>query len=131
MKTYDISIRIAAGIERVWRVLVEDLPRDPTAFGITRLDGALAPGGRIKLWSEVDPERAFALRVRRFEAPQRMVWQGGMPFGLFTGTRTFDLAEADGTTTFAMREVFGGALSGLIATSIPTSTRVSRNSRRP
>ncbi|MEM8537920.1 MAG: hypothetical protein AAGF56_08670, partial [Pseudomonadota bacterium] len=96
-----------------------DLPADPTAFGIVRLQGALSANGRIKLWSEVDPKRAFALKVQTFDAPKKMVWQGGMPFGLFTGTRTFTLSGADGTTTFTMNEVFSGPLSGLIVKTVP------------
>ncbi len=122
MKTYCITSQISANVERVWSVLVEDLPKDPAAFGILRLEGALAPNGRIKLWSEVDPKRAFALKVRTFEAPKKMVWQGGMPFGLFTGTRTFALSETGGVTTFEMQEDFRGALSGLIARTIPDLT---------
>ena len=79
----------------------------------------MSRNGRIKLWSEVDPKRAFALKVRTFDAPKKMVWQGGMPFGLFTGTRTFELLDNGGSTTFEMQEVFSGALSGLIVKSIP------------
>lgn len=119
MKTYSTSIQISATVQRVWSVLVEDLPRDPAAFGILRLEGALSPNSRIKLWSEVDPKRAFALRVQTFEAPRKMVWQGGMPFGLFTGTRTFELSGSSGMTTFVMQEIFRGALSGLIVKTIP------------
>ena len=38
-----------------------------------------------------------------------MVWSGGMPLGLFTGTRTFTLtAKGDGTTDFHMQEVYAG-----------------------
>ena len=119
MKIYRTSIQISADIERVWSTLVSDLPADPHAFGIMRLEGTLAANGRIKLWSEVDPKRAFALTVRTFDPPRKMVWQGGMPFGLFTGTRTFALSGAGALTTFDMQEVFGGALSGLIVKTIP------------
>ncbi len=119
MRTYSKSIQISAEIERVWSVLVKDLPADPTAFGILRLEGVLAANGRIKLWSEVDPKRAFTLKIRTFDAPNKMVWQGGMPFGLFTGTRTFKLSESGGVTTFDIQEVFCGALSGLIVKAIP------------
>lgn len=119
MKIYSTSIQIAADMERVWSALVNDLPADPIAFGIVRFEGALAAEGRIKLWSEVDPKRAFALTVRTFDPPRKMVWQGGMPFGLFTGTRTFELSGLGGLTTFDMQEVYGGALSGLIVKTIP------------
>lgn len=119
MQKYSTSIQISADRERVWSTLIHGLPADPLAFGIVRFEGMLVPNGRIKLWSEVDPKRAFALNVQTFQAPKRMVWQGGMPFGLFTGTRTFELSGADGLTTFGMQEVFGGALSGMIVKTIP------------
>jgi len=119
MKTYSTSIQISAAAERVWSVLVKDMPANPAAFGLLRIEGMLSPNSRIKLWSEVDPKRAFALKVQTFDAPRKMVWQGGMPFGLFTGTRTFKLSEAGGVTTFDMQEIFSGALSGLIVKTIP------------
>lgn len=119
MKTYSTSIQILATKERVWSVLVQDLPADPAPFGILRLEGTISSNGRIKLWSEVDPKRAFGLKVQTFDEPKMMVWQGGMPFGLFTGTRTFELSGTGGSTIFEMREVFSGALSGLIVKSIP------------
>ncbi|MEM6276004.1 MAG: SRPBCC domain-containing protein [Pseudomonadota bacterium] len=119
MKRYAVDTRIAAPPEVVWRVLVEDMPRDPAPFGIRRIEGSVARGGRLKLWSEVAPERAFRLRVATFEAPRKMVWQGGMPFGFFTGTRTFTIGAADGGSHFAMEEVFTGLLSGPITRSMP------------
>ena len=119
MKTFSTSIQISAPVERVWSILVNDMPADPTTFGILQLEGALAPDSRIKLWSEVDPKRAFALTVRTFDAPQKMVWQGGMPFGLFKGTRTFELSRYGDSTTFNMREAFSGALSRWIVKTIP------------
>ncbi|MEO1607304.1 MAG: SRPBCC domain-containing protein [Pseudomonadota bacterium] len=122
MKTHSTSIQINASPKRVWSVLTEDLKRDPEPFGIPRIEGAIAPGSRIKLWSEVDPKRAFALKVTVLEAPSRMIWHGGMPFGLFVGTRTFLLTPAMGGCTFEMREVFSGVLSGLITKSIPDLT---------
>jgi len=49
-----------------------------------------------------------------------MVWRGGMPFGLFTGTRTYTLSrQPDGRVRFGMREEYTGPLAGLIGRSIP------------
>lgn len=122
MKTYSTSTHISATCERVWSALVQDLPADPAPFGILRIEGTISQNGRIKLWSEVNPKRAFALKVRTFDPPRKMVWLGGMPFGLFAGTRTFELSDTGGSTTFKMQEVFSGALSGLIVKSIPDLT---------
>lgn len=122
MKAYKTSIEILASAEQVWLALTEDLQCDPAPYGILRIDGDLVLNSRIEIWSEVDPKRAFALQVKTFQAPHKMVWQGGMPFGLFTGTRTFTLSATDAKTTFEMQEVFHGALAGLIIKSIPDLT---------
>jgi hypothetical protein len=61
----------------------------------------------------------FKLKVVRFEPDRLMVWQGGMPFGLFTGTRRFTLLEKDDGTQFDVEEVFTGAMAGMITKSMP------------
>ncbi|MCF4097575.1 SRPBCC domain-containing protein [Maritalea mediterranea] len=119
MKTYQSKIEIAASVENVWRALLDGLQTDPQPFGIIKLEGELAAGSRLKLWSEVDPNRAFALQIISFQPPHKMVWRGGMPFGLFTGTRTFILRRSGETTIFEMEEIFKGALAGLIVKSMP------------
>jgi len=49
-----------------------------------------------------------------------MVWSGGMPLGLFTGVRTFALADGgDGSTRFTVREEYSGPLLPMIWRSMP------------
>jgi hypothetical protein len=48
-----------------------------------------------------------------------MVFRGGMPFGLFTGQRTYTLGFEDSDTRFTMREEYTGPLAGMIFRSIP------------
>ena len=122
MKTYTIKAEIAAPTERVWSILINDMLEDPTPFGILKIEGTLAQGRRIKLWSELSPKRAFVLKVEAMEAPSLMVWRGGMPFGLFTGTRTFRLTDNGPTTRFEMTETFSGPLARKIVRSIPDLT---------
>jgi hypothetical protein len=45
-----------------------------------------------------------------------------MPLGLFRGTRTYRLEPVGAGTAFSMAEEFTGALSSLIARSIPDLT---------
>ena len=116
---FESKRRIAKGPEDVWRVLCDKQRLLDGGFGILRIDGEIAPGARFKLWSEASPKRAFALRVTEFSPPHRMVWEGGMPLGLFKGVRTFTLTPALGGTDFRMREDYTGPLSGLIGKSIP------------
>jgi hypothetical protein len=61
--------------------------------------------------------------VTEFDEPERMVWEGGMPLGLFTGVRTFTLtSQANGSTEFSMVEVYSGLMEPLISKSIPDLT---------
>ena len=119
MKTVQTQISIAASPNRVWDVLTQDMPKTPEQFGILRIEGQIKQGNRIKLWSEVAPKRAFDLHVAVLEAPRKMVWQGGMPLGLFTGTRSFLITPDGPKCLFNMNEVFTGVLSGLITRSMP------------
>jgi hypothetical protein len=95
MKSFEVRRTIAAPPETVWARL------------------------SLRVTSEASPGRAFALRVSEFKPHRRMVWEGGMPLGLFKGTRTFSLTASGGGTDFRMREEFTGLLAPLIGKSIP------------
>ncbi len=59
------------------------------------------------------------------QAPNRMVWTDGLPFGLFTGRRTYTIDGSDsggGPCEFTMVEQFTGPLAGLITRAIPDLT---------
>ena len=88
-------------------------------FGLRRIEGTIAPGARLRVWSAVNPGRGFARRVTEFVPPARMVWEGGMPLGLFRGTRRFTLTPRGPNTEFQMREEVSGPLAPLIERSIP------------
>ncbi|MEY1554628.1 SRPBCC family protein [Yoonia sp. R2331] len=124
MPHFQTSRLITAPVDRVWAILTNRSLLANGDFGITRLDGpaaTIATGQRIALYSEVAGNRAFKLRVVQADG-RRMIWRGGMPLGLFTGTRQFDLTpEADGTR-FDMAETFTGPMSGLILKSMPDLT---------
>lgn len=122
MKTYETQSRISAPIDRVWRILTQEMPKSPIPYGILRLEGHIARGAKIKLWTEIAPKRAFSLKVETFDAPHKMVWRGGMPFGLFTGERTFEIASNGDVCSFHMQEVFSGPMSGMITKSMPDLT---------
>ncbi len=44
-----------------------------------------APAERITVHAKIAPGRAFPVVVSELTAPQKMVWTGAMPLGLFTG----------------------------------------------
>jgi len=119
MKRFEVRRTIAAAPERVWALLTDGQALVSGGLGVERLEGAIAPGAALKVWSAANPGRAFALRVTEFTPPRRMVWTGGMPLGLFRGVRQFTLTPAGAGTEFHMHEEFSGWLSPLIAASIP------------
>lgn len=121
MKRFAISRQITAAPEKVWSSLTD--PAVLTAgTGITRLEGAPGPDARFRLWAEVTGNRAFAIRVTAWEPTCLMVWESGMPFGVFRGRRSFQLKAAGSGTSFSMEEVFTGPLSGPICRSMPDLT---------
>lgn len=106
----------------MWSLLTDASSYADWNTAVVSIDGPIAQGNTIRLVSVVNPKRTFKLTVTTMEPPHRMVWSDGMPFGLFTGERTFLLREVDGGTEFSMTEVFSGPLAVLITKSIPDMT---------
>ena len=120
MKAYEATSTIKADPAAIWAILTDASAYPRWDSGIERIEGRIAPGEKIKLFSEVSPGRAFPLRVVGFEPGRRMVWTGGMPLGLFRGVRTFTLTPAgDGVTDFRVREELTGPMLPLIWRSMP------------
>jgi hypothetical protein len=120
MKQFATRTTIRATADAVWRILT-DAPGYPSWNStVTKVDGRIALGEKVTVHAKVAPGRAFPVKVVAFDQPQRMVWSGGMPFGLFKGERTFELRPtATGSVEFSMREVYSGAFAPLITRSIP------------
>lgn len=119
MVTYEASVKISAVPAAVWDVLV-DVTRWPDwDSGVLEVTGTVSPGAKVTVRSAVNPGRAFPVTVVELAAPTTMTWRGGMPLGLFVGTRTYRLTDLGGATRFAMREEYTGPLAGLITRSIP------------
>ena len=120
MKSFSTGIDIQASPATVWRILT-DLPLWPGwNTTVERTEGTIGAGAKVKVFVKQSPGRAFPVGVAELRAPHRMVWTGGMPLGLFIGTRTFELEDTGhGMTRFHMRETYAGPLAGLICKSIP------------
>ena len=120
MKSFFSTILIDAPASRVWGILT-DLASWPTwNTTVDNVDGSAALGNTITVYAKASPGRAFPLKVSEFTPPNRMVWRGGMPLGLFIGTRTYVLAQQrDGKLKFEMTEEFRGLMAPLITRSIP------------
>jgi hypothetical protein len=117
---YRASSSIEADPDTIWAILADAGAYTEWDNGVVRIDGTIAPGERIKIYSELDPKRGHPVRVEEFEPGRGMTWKGGMPLGLFKGIRTFELApEGDGVTRFTMDERFSGPLLRLIGPRLP------------
>lgn len=119
MRHYEVRRQIAAEPAVVWETLTDAERLVAADTGIARIQGVIAAGSTFTLWSEAVPQRGFKTRVVELAAPERMVWAGGMPGGLFRGVRTFTLTPTGGGIDFQMREEFSGPLLPLIWRTMP------------
>ncbi len=120
MKSSEVRRHIAADAREIWATLTDPERLVAAGTGIARIEGRIEPGARFTLWSEAVPGRGFRTRVTAMEPPRRMVWEGGMPAGLFRGVRTFTLTpQADGGTEVHVREEFTGPLLPLVWRTMP------------
>lgn len=109
-----VSIDIQADKSIIWALLTNanDFPRWNST--VISIDGNIALGEKIKLKSTLDPKREFKLKVKEFEADQRLVWGDAM------GKRVYTLKSiGNNLTNFTMVEKIGGPLFPLFAKMIP------------
>ena len=116
---YESSATIDATPEEIWAILTNAAELSQWDSGVERVEGTIAAGNKIKVFSEANSGRGFAVTVTEFEPGSRMVWRGGMPLGLFTGVRTYTLTPGSGGTEFHMREEYSGPMLGMISRSMP------------
>jgi len=110
---------IQAPVATVWAILTDLTGWRDWNSTISKTEGAISLGAKVKVEVTANPGRAFPVKVTALTAPNQMVWTGGMPLGLFRGTRTYTLASVGEGTAFAMEEVYSGPLASVITRSIP------------
>ena len=119
MRAYEATAVIDASPEQVWRVLIDAAAWPDWNSGVIKVDGQVAPGEKLSIAVAINPGRSFPVRVVTLAEPERMVFRGGMPLGLFTGERTYTVRREGNRTRFSMREQSTGPLAPLIFKSIP------------
>lgn len=114
-----VRCRIAAPSDRIWALLT-DARRFPSwNTTVKSLEGEIALGNKLSLRVTLDPKRAFSPKVTKLDPAREMEWSDGFA-PMFRGIRTFTLTpKGDGTTEFAMREVFSGVMLPMIRKSLP------------
>lgn len=123
MKTHASEIVIDAAPPVVWAVLLDTARWPEFDPFCVRIEGTPALGNTVRAFTTLAPGRAFPVKVTAFDAPRKMVWRGGMPFGLFTGVRTYAIdPHGAGKSHFSMTEVFTGPMLALIGKSLPDMT---------
>jgi hypothetical protein len=120
MRHFETSTTIDAPPERVWAVLADTGSWSDWDSGVVGVEGDATEGGKVKIRSELNPKRAYPVKVTELQPNRRMAWRGGVALGLFTGVRTYTLRpDGEGRTRFNMREEFTGPLLPLIWRTMP------------
>ena len=120
MKEYTTTAIIDASTDTVWAILTDAIGYKDWNPEIVGIDGRMALGqhitAHVRLASGV--VRKVKLRVSVFDPPRRMEWMGGLPFGLFTGRRTFTVEPLANGAEFRMHLRMSGPLLSLILKSV-------------
>jgi hypothetical protein len=115
---YSAGINIKANPDRDWALMTnaEDFSRWNST--VKSIEGRIASGETIQLVATIAPKRVFKLNIVEFAPKNKMVWSEGN--AMFKGVRTFTInPRPDGTTDFAMAEVYTGLMMPMIAGSLP------------
>jgi hypothetical protein len=120
VQRFQASSVIEATPEAIWAVLTDGSGWTSWDSAVARFEGTIALGEKVTVYPEVNPKRGFPVTVIEFVPAERMTWRGGMPLGLFAGTRSYTLTQqSDNRVRFDMREEYSGPLAGMITKSIP------------
>ena len=119
MKSYEARILIKAPRETIWAVLIDAAAYPQWNETVTKLDGSIEKGNKLKIWTTISPGRAFPATVAELDPGRRMVWSFSAPLGMFKGARTFTLEETADGVEFHTREEFSGWMAGPITKKMP------------
>ena len=120
MKEYTTTATINADPKTVWSVLTDSARYSEWNPEIVGIDGQMHTGARVKVQVRLGTGavRNLAQRILTFDPPTKLVWQGGLPLGLFVGRRTFTLIPVPDGTEFRMHIRMSGPLSAPIIKSM-------------
>jgi hypothetical protein len=123
MKEFSTTTTIKAKPEAIWAILTNAAVYPEWDPGTDGIEGNIALGEKLTVYTKLSPGRAFPARVTEFIPGRRMTWTGGKPLGLLVGRRSFILTpREDGITEFTLHEVFTGPLPRLLGRFLPDMT---------
>lgn len=73
MTLFAVSININATPEACWAVLTDGSQWTRWNATIEMVEGAIMPGGKLKLYTKLSLGRVFPVRVTVFDSPRKMV----------------------------------------------------------
>lgn len=116
--SWAVEVDILAPPATVWAVLTDAASFPRWNSTVTRIDGRIAEGERLRLHVP-GTQRTFTPTVSDVVPSERMSWIGGVA-PVFKGVRTFTLrARAEASTKFSMAERFSGLMVPLAARAMP------------
>ena len=109
-----VSTLIKADPAIVWALLTNAEDYNRWNSTIVSLEGKIALKEKIRLVSTLDPERTFKLKVKEWQAEEKLVWGDGK------GSRVYTI-EKQGTdqVRFTMTEKIGGLMFPMYAKYLP------------
>lgn len=120
MKAFSATATITASSDRIWEILTDADKFPEWEPGVIRIEGTIALGEKITVYTKLSPDRAFPVTVSEFVPGKKMVWSSSMPLGLFKGERTFTLTPVgEDKVEVVTKEEFSGPLLFLIGRTIP------------
>ncbi|MFI0433129.1 MAG: SRPBCC domain-containing protein [Candidatus Nanopelagicales bacterium] len=119
MPRFETGIDIASCRAVVWRLITDAENYPEWNSTVLRVEGVIEPEAGIRVVTTADPTHGHGVKVVEFEPENRMVWRGGLPLGLFTGSRTFLLGDSEKGVRFEMAEDYSGPLAFAIGRTLP------------
>ena len=111
MKSYTAAETVQATPEHLWQILTDAGAYADWDNGITSVEGTMTENSHITVHPTGDGS-AHDITITEIAPERRMVWEEGMPLGLFREIRTFRLlSEREGTTRVSISEEVSGPLS--------------------
>jgi len=124
MTTCSATANIRARPETIWTILIDAAHYPEWNPGVDHIEGTIALGERIRVFTRDRPKQASPVTVTEFVPGELMIWTGGMPLGLLTEMRKFKLIpKADGSIDLALQEEFRGPLLPLFVRTLPDMSR--------
>jgi len=118
-----VAIRIDAPATTIWPLLTDLKAQSRWNSTLASIDGKVALGERVSFRVPEAPRQTFSPTVVAYDEGHSMVWRLQAP--LLTSNRTYRLTQAsDGSTEFALDEVFSGLLLQLVAGTLPDFGRM-------